>query len=531
MSVDYKLVQLFKGIKALKDIPIAQLKENKGLLQEIQDVVNSKFIQGIVSDLRNEQLSTQNIALQDSNKSFLKVEDLTFLTKFSRFKNGMHDRISKGRPVAYTKILSMAEAVAGRKDFAEAKNVSTRFKEAKEFKEAYNSIFSDRSLQIGTDQDPTIIQSYIDFSPYINNYQYYLAIPTLSQTIDKGIQIATRELPEIITDDKNLTDELYKYIKRYNVNSKIQRLLFYSHLSPRGSVLVPIEENGKVRFNVFNDTQFTYSVSPNYNKIDFYDTGNSVANIYVLGYNLQNGVTCHFLCPGFEPIYGVGKNRIYQLKGAAEAINIYLYTIKVLCIRAQVLVQKWNGEGQSDTLLAELQKLSQDIDSKLSLSTALKMPDNAELEILNNNINEGFSKVSPIIKEYMGMLAGIMPDYFFGSDTAYSANSFNIQVTHQNIRSDIQEPQIEPAYRYIINTLLRSDSRFAKWKNLEDDFEIKFPSLYEPTEVEKADIDTKRIDNLIKMADYPELQDIFKKEGLLDSMYKMEAKGDIDEET
>jgi len=129
------------------------------------------------------------------------------------------------------------------------------------------------------------------------------------------------------------------------------------------------------------------------------------------------------------------------------------------------------------------------------------------------------------------MLAGIMPDYFFGSDTAYSANSFNIQVTHQNIRSDIQEPQIEPAYRYIINTLLRSDSRFAKWKNLEDDFEIKFPSLYEPTEVERADIDTKRIDNLIKMADYPELQDIFKKEGLLDSMYKMEAKGDIDEET
>jgi hypothetical protein len=219
------------------------------------------------------------------------------------------------------------------------------------------------------------------------------------------------------------------------------------------------------------------------------------------------------------------------LKGAAEAINIYLYTIKVLCIRAQILVQKWGGADQTDTMLEQLKRVTEDINSKLSLSTAVKIPEGAELEILNNNLNEGFAKVSPIIKEFQSLLAGIMPDYFYGSDTAYAANSFNIQVTHQNIRSDIQEAQIEPIYRFAINTLLANDSAFAKWKNLEDDFEINFKSLYEPTDVEKADIEAKRIENIIRMSGYPELAQIFKDEGLLGEEYKFPEIKESDTET
>lgn len=529
MRTEQKIFELLKAVKVLKDLPPMKLKQNERLLGDIQSVINSNFFSSLVSDIRKDYIAEKDAAFRLEEKSLLQSEDLTFLSLHAKFKTQVYEKNFKRSPARYTNLVSQTEALNFRKRRPKVLNLSDV--KSKDYEDAFNSIFANKSIQIGTDRDPTFVQSYIDYSPYINNYQYYLSIPTLSQTIDKGIQIATRELPEIITDDDELTEELYKYINRTRFNEKVQKMLLNSHLSPRGAVLVPINENGKVRFNVFNDTQFTYAVSPQYNHIDFRDGGYGVSTIYVLGYNLQNGVTCHFLCPGFEPIYGVGKNRLYQLKGAAEAINIYLYTIKVLCIRAQVLVQKWGGEGQNDTMLQKMQQLTDDINTGLSLSSALQMPADAELNILNNNINEGFAKVQPIIKEFQAMLAGIMPDYFYGSDTAYNANSFNTRVTHQNIRSDIQEPQIAPQYRFMINTLLANDTRFKKWQDKEDDFEIKFPSLYEATEEERVNIDTKKIDNLIKMADYPELVDVFKKEGLLPEEYEVgNGKGDLDDE-
>jgi len=214
---------------------------------------------------------------------------------------------------------------------------------------------------------------------------------------------------------------------------------------------------------------------------------------------------------------------VYQLKDAAEAINIYLYTIKVLCIRAQVLVQKWSGEGQNDTKLNQLKRLTENINSSLSLSTAIKLPEDASLDILNNNLSTGFAEIAPVIKQYQGMLSGIMSDYFYGSDTAYSANSFNLQVTHQNVRSQIQIDQVEPIYRFVINTLLGHDMRFQKYSNLRNEFDIEFKSLYEETEMEKADLNSKVIDNIIKMRDYPEIEEIFKKEKVLKEEYSLKG--------
>ena len=118
------------------------------------------------------------------------------------------------------------------------------------------------------------------------------------------------------------------------------------------------------------------------------------------------------------------------LKNAAEAINIYLYTIKVLCIRAQVMVQKWGGEGQTDSLLSSMKRMSEQINSSLSLNTAVKLPEGADLTLLNNNLSEGFAKISPIIKEFQAILTGVAPDRLYGSDTAYSANNFNTRLTN-----------------------------------------------------------------------------------------------------
>jgi hypothetical protein len=220
------------------------------------------------------------------------------------------------RNVKYTSPISMkgAQAFNSKESNPMNKRIIRSLPEATRFAEAFNSVFSNHALQIGTAQDPTLIGSYIDYSPYIWNYQYYLSIPTLSQTIDRPIDIATRVMPKIeCKDNKEFALDMEEYFKRTMFNEKkVKKMLLYSDLSPRGSLIVPIEENGQVRFNTFNDTQFTYATSYQYSKIDFHDNATGVSQLFCLGHLLQNEVTGHFLCPGFEPIFAIGKNKLLR---------------------------------------------------------------------------------------------------------------------------------------------------------------------------------------------------------------------------
>ena len=517
MNTEHNLYNLLSAINVLQELPAMKLAENGNLLKEIRSIVSGKNVTGLIDSMTNDYRREQEAALNSQRSK--QFESNEFLSLYARYRGAVYDilRDSQETHNRTQQIIKKSEATAfnskGGNPFISDKIKS--LKETKQFEEAYNSIYSDRSLQIGTPQDPTRISSYIDYSPYTWNYVDYLAIPTLAQTIDLSIHIATSKVPNIIVESNELKEDLEKYFKRSKFNDIVRKMLLYSHLSPRGSLIVPIEDDENVRFNVFNDTQFTYSTSYQYSKIDFIENETGVNQLYVLGNLLQNGVTAHFLCPGFEPIYAIGKNRIYQLKDAAEAINIYLYTIKVLCIRAQVIVQSYDGNQQNDTMIQKMKNLTNQINSNLSLSTAINKPDGSTVDILNNNLSEGFAKISPVIKEYQGMLSGIMPDRFYGSDTAYNANTFNVRATNQNIRSQVQEPQIEPIYRFVINKLIELHPKFQKYDKYRDDFDIDFESLYEPDAKEQEEINAAKIENIIKMADYPELQKVFKDEGLL----------------
>lgn len=515
MNAMQKLHELLKATNVLAEIPLMKLKENEKLLDEIKRIVSGQNFNSILNAISEEMRMEDNFRRNPIGEA--SVDGIEFTKRFVNFQNSNFNIFSKNEDTQefFTLVPSAKNSKPVTKtSFNEAVNSVKSTKEAKEFSEIFNSIFSDHALQIGTAQDPTFIQSYIDYSPYIFNYQPYLAIPTLSQTVDRPIEFALKKTPTI--DFKN--DELDKFFQKYmrdeNIMLKLKKFLLYSTLSPRGSLIAPNLDNGKIKIRVYNDTQFTYSVMPQYAMFNLSENEYGISKVYLLGKILQPGTTCHFYCPGFEPLFGIGKNKMIPLKNAAETVNIYLYTIKVLCIRAQVMVQKWSGEGQTDSLLSSMKKMSDQINSKLSLNTAVKLPENADLTLLNNNLSEGFAKISPIIKEFQAILTGVAPDYLYGSDTAYSANNFNIQMSHQNIRSEIQESGIEPTLRYIVNTCLLWDERLSEFKNFENEFEIKFESLYEPTGTEKVTEDKGKIDNLISMAGNPELEEIYKKENL-----------------
>ena len=516
MNTLHKLDELLKATLALADTPLLKLQENQSLMKDIKRIVSTQNFDAIMNSLRNERMNEE--LYKENPIQGKSPESLEFAKSYVDYQNVNYQIFSKNKlaQTFYSHVPSVknSKAIPSEVINALAANVE-KTKEAKRFKEVYNSIWSDKALQIGTSQDPTFIQSYIDYSPYIYNYQSYLGIPTLSQTVDRPIEISLKKNPIIDFKDDKVDMMFQKFIKNENVIPKLKRFLLYSTLSPRGSLVVPtLDAKGQIKINVYNDTQFTYSVAPQYSRFNSNDNEYGISSVYLIGKVLQPGTTCHFYCPGFEPLFGIGKNKMIPLKNAAEAINIYLYTIKVLCIRAQVMVQKWSGEGQTDTLLASMKKMSEQIDNRLSLNTAVKLPEGADLTLLNNNLSEGFAKISPIIKEFQAILTGVAPDYLYGSDTAYSANSFNIQLSHQNIRSEIQETGIEPALRYIVNTCLLYDARFEKYRDLYNEFDIKFETLYEPTGQEKVNEDKGKIDNIISMSGYPELLELFKKEGL-----------------
>lgn len=489
--------------------PQEQLAEQTGLLNQVKTALNSDHISNLILSMRNDYMKDREAAFH-SGSSGAKRESLEFLATFAKYAERRHEIYAANAKPKYTELIKVDPT---QKLESPAPKIGNS-KEAKQFREAFNSIYADRSVQINTQYDPTKMSSYIDYSPYTWNYRDYLGVPTLSHTIDLPIQIATKDKPEIAFKDPGLSKLMDEKLQSVDFYSRLQRLLLYSQLSPRGSLIVPIADvEGVVQIRDFNDTQFSYAAARGLTLLDE-ETG--LRQIFCLGHLLKHNVTAYFLCPGFEPIYGVGKNRVFQLKEAAEAINLYLYTIKVLCIRAQVIIEKWAGEEQTDTMISRLNKLSTHIDTGLSMSKGLKSPEGFEIDILNNNISDGFSKVATTIKEFQALLTGVAPDYLYGSDTAYSANSFNIHLTHQNIRSSIQEAQIAPVLRFVVNAILSHDPAFAEYKSQKDKFKIEFKSLYEPTEQEREENAARRIENIIKMASYPELEPVFKAEKLLE---------------
>lgn len=523
MSVTNKLKILVDSVSMLSKLPIAELAENKKLIKEMAEIMNAKGIGSIVDDLRNERIAEKNEAFNARSK----LQEPNLLNLYAQYKGAEFAQVSQSANHNYTEPVqfdSMRGAIA-----ANAKTLSET-KQAKDFASAFNSIYSSSSLQINTPNDPTILSSYLDYSPYLVNYIDYLGMPTLPRLVERPLDLAMKHAPEIETKDNALKELLEKVFLREHIYEILKQYMLFAALSPRGSLLVPILQNGRVRFNAFNDAEFSYGLGNAYRSIQRLFSISRVGEIFCYGSVLRDGVTCLFNCEGFEPAFAMGKNKIFQLREAASAINIYIYTIKVLCIRAQILIQKTDGEGQNDTLLSAMQSQLQQIASSLSLSTPIVQPQGNELDILNNNISQGFADVAPVLKDFTGLLSGISPDYFFGSSsTPYNGASFNIATSQENIHAELQRGQLLPAYRFIVNTFLKFDSRFEKWRDEEDDFEINFRSIYEESESEKADVAAKKIANIIQMRDYPELEETFKAEKLLPEKITFARLDDVDE--
>jgi len=153
----------------------------------------------------------------------------------------------------------------------------------------------------------------------------------------------------------------------------------------------------------------------------------------------------------------------------------------------------------------------------MGVSTPIAQARGTQMDILNNNISEGTSSIAGVFRDYVASVTGLSPEYFFGGgNTNYSQAAFQIAATNEHVRSRYQIAMIEPMARFVVNTFIRNDAEVAACGVAEDDFDIDFESIYDETEQEKADLQAKRTETLIRQFEYKELADAFKQEGLLD---------------
>ena len=502
-----ELAMMTSALEKLSLLPRDEVLLNTQMVTEIKNTLSASNIDALITNIVNEYNEARNV------RDIPAASENALLYAYAQRE---HKRLKDAGGKEYVTEIVNADHLPELQKQKELPAKATRRTE-ESFSSVFNSIYSNGAVKINTPSDPSVLMSYIDYSPYRVNYTEYLSVPTLSEMVDRPIAMALKNPFEVKTKNEKFKAVLEARFKNVKLQAVLKDMLFNSTLSPRGSLLVPIKRGDTVTFNVFNDTQFAYGMGASYGSLTVPYNQTRVGDLYCFGAKLKHGVSAFFLCPGFEPLFGVGLNRVPQLRAAAEAWNLYVHILKILLVRAQVIVEKMEGDIQTDTMLSAMRAQLQRLSESMGVSTPIAQARGTQMEILNNNISEGTGNIAGVFRDYVASVTGLSPEYFFGGgNTNYSQAAFQIAATNEHVRSRFQIGMIEPIARFVVNTFIRNDAEVAACGVKEDDFDIEFESIYDETEQEKADLQAKRTETLIRQREYPELEGAFKQLKLLD---------------
>jgi hypothetical protein len=522
-----ELAMMTSALEKLCLLPRDEVLLNTQMVTEIKNTLAASNIDALITNIVNEYNEARNV------RDIPAASENALLYAYAQRE---HKRLKNATGKEYvTEIVNASDLIDLKKADCLPAKATRRAEE--NFSSVFNSIYSNGAVKINTPSDPSVLMSYIDYSPYRVNYTEYLSVPTLSEMVDRPIAMALKNPFEVKTKNEKFKAVLEAKFKKVQLQAVLKDMLFNSTLSPRGSLLVPIKRGDTVTFNVFNDTQFAYGMGASYGGLTAPYNQTRVGDLYCFGAKLKHDVSAFFLCPGFEPLFGVGLNRVPQLRAAAEAWNLYVHILKILLVRAQVIVEKMEGDVQTDTMLSAMRAQLQRLSESMGVSTPIAQARGTQLDILNNNISEGTGDIAGVFRDYVASVTGLSPEYFFGGgNTNYSQAAFQIAATNEHVRSRFQIAMIEPMARFVVNTFIRNDAEVAACGVAEDDFDIEFESIYDETEQEKADLQAKRTEILIRQREYPELESAFKLLGLLEEditfegMEPVEPEGGDDED-
>jgi hypothetical protein len=471
-----ELAMMTSALEKLCLLPRDEIVLNQTMVAEIKNTLAASNIDAVITSIVNEYNEARNV------RDIPAASENALLYAYAQRE---HKRLKNATGKEYvTEIVNAGDLIDLKKADCLPAKATRRAEE--HLASVFNSIYSNGAVKINTPSDPSVLMSYIDYSPYRVNYTEYLSVPTLSEMVDRPIAMALKNPFEVKTKNEKFKAVLEAKFKKVQLQAVLKDMLFYGMGASYGGLTAP-----------YNQTR--------------------VGDLYCFGAKLKHNVSAFFLCPGFEPLFGVGLNRVPQLRAAAEAWNLYVHILKILLVRAQVIVEKMEGDVQTDTMLSAMRAQLQRLSESMGVSTPIAQARGTQMEILNNNISEGTGNIAGVFRDYVASVTGLSPEYFFGGgNTNYSQAAFQIAATNEHVRSRFQIAMIAPMARFVVNTFIRNDAEVAACGVKEDNFDIEFESIYDETEQEKADLANKRTEILIRQREYPELESAFKQLGLLD---------------
>lgn len=243
------LAMLVNTAEKLYTLPHDEILRNTVMVDEMKTAMSAHNIDNIINGIVNEY---------NTQKEYSHIPATSENALLFAYAQREHKRVKNATAKPYvTEIVNANDFEKLQKN--ELPKKATRTDE-KAFSSVFNSVYSNGAVKINTPNDPSTLMSYIDYSPYRVNYAEYLSVPTLPEMVDRPITMAMKNPFEVKTKNEKFKTALEDAFKRVKLQSVIKDMLFNSVLSPRGSLLVPILRDGKVAFNVFNDTQFAYGM-------------------------------------------------------------------------------------------------------------------------------------------------------------------------------------------------------------------------------------------------------------------------------
>ena len=171
------LQTLVDTAEKLYTLPPSEILQNGELVKEMRDAISAHNIDGIINGLVND--FTQSKTAQTVSESAL----------LHAYAKKEATRISDDDKPYVTEIINAGGAPTGKLKKPSRKALA-----------AFNSVYANGALKINTPSDPSLLMSYIDYSPYRVNYSEYLSVPTLSEMVDRPIAMALKKFRMLIWD-------------------------------------------------------------------------------------------------------------------------------------------------------------------------------------------------------------------------------------------------------------------------------------------------------------------------------------------
>ena len=197
---------------------------------------------------------------------------------------------------------------------------------------------------------------------------------------------------------------------------------------------------------------------------------------------------------GYDEYTGRGTNLLRKNLNAIMALNIAEITFTYIMVNSHLKIVKYPvgaalSGARTEELKAKIQGVVDRLRNETSSQSYIALPSDFEIVFKDLSAPQGLQYINQFMVNYLAM-SSITPEVVLRGSAAGEIASAekNMRQFYEVIKAREQEASIRPAIKYMIDRYLLSVG-----KN-DVKYTIEFPSIHEPTEIEKIKEEKERLE-------------------------------------